>query len=322
MKTKSLMIIIALFALVMGTTVAAYAVTITPIASSDVAGVKLITKIAPGERFFVLVQVDDATNIAGAALTLNYNKDLFEAIRNVPNQTVGTPLSSEVSPTTDYSQNLAPGDALDSDTFTAATDGTAGITSTIIRLANVDVNNGKIILSGASIDPDKTNGGDGPYTGKKNLFKVRFRAKTGSTGIGQFSLSLTTPTTGGWNGTDTVWPLVGAAAKGTNAFSNLTSPTTNNSVSDCGTYAFCNLAYSLGSPVSVEVSGIAGDLNGDGKKDVYDVRHLLYYLYNKGGVYSTALGNLDFNHDGKFDVYDVRYMLYNVYNKTGYTTLE
>lgn len=301
MKTKSLMVL-ALIALFIGMGSSAYAtVTVTPIVSSDAAGTRVITTIPAGERFFVNVQVSDATGLAGAALTLTYNKDYFEVIQHVAGQATGTTV-----PAGEVNSSTSTDTILGSDAFMTVSDKT-GAAIGIFRIGKVDTSTtpATVMLSGAAINGTT---GTGPATGAKNIFRVLFRAKAAGSGTFALQDTVLTNTAAGWNGT-AVPALVGALANTDANFSDTTK-------------AFPAIAYSYGTAAPLTVAGTAGDINGDGVKNVYDVRHLLYYLYNKGGIYSTAPGNLDFNHDGKFDVYDVRYMLYNVYNKSGYTTLE
>jgi len=321
MKTKSLMVL-ALIALFIGMGTSAYAVTITPVISSDAAGTIPITTIAPGQRFFVNIQVSEATGIVGAAVTLVYNKTLFNVIGK--DGVVADPASgaAEINRDTysgDGDGSTKPGVILESDAFVNMTD-SGGTNTMTLRTGNIDVANGKVMLSGAFIDKATGTATDS-LTGPKNLFRIRFRAiSTATVGAsGQFSLSLTTPTVGGWNGTDTVWPLIGAAAKSSStAFANLTSPTPNNSVTSCSTYAFCNLAYAFGTDVTLTIQGQAGNVRGlNQAPTMTDVMQLLYlykHLRNTPGYESYTsdkyFGNLDFNHDGNINMSDVMYLLY------------
>ena len=105
-----------------------------------------------GEEFYIWVNIDDATDVAGAALTVNFDSAYFEVAE--------TDSNGEFTPT-DSIFNMA----LASENQTDAV-GNKGET-------------GKVLLSGAAIDENETSGGGGASTGAKTLFKVKFKVING-----------------------------------------------------------------------------------------------------------------------------------------------
>ena len=318
MKTKSLMVL-ALIALFIGMGTSAYAVTITPIVSSDAAGTIPITTIAPGQRFFVTAPVDDATGVAGAAMTLVYDKTLFNVIGK--DGVVADPATGagEINRGTYSGDNIDPANVvLESEAFGNMTDNSGTTTNTMtLRTGKIDATNGQVTFSGAFID--KTTGtAPATLTGKTNLFRIRFRVKSGvTTGTGTFTLQDSKPTAGGWDGATPVPALVKAVAKGVTGF-------------DTAATAFSNIPYLYGAAVTLAVKGVSGvvsdpNVSSDTKPSLGDVQYLLWYTkYKKLGAgkgydaYSTPSGNLDFNHDGVVDLADVQYLLFNTkYIKLG-----
>ncbi len=316
MKTKSLMVL-ALIALFIGMGTSAYAVTITPVVSSDAAGTMPITNIAPGSRFFVNVQVSDAAGIAGAALTITYNASLFEVIQHVSGQTTGTPITTG----TEVNSATSTGTILDSDVLTAVSDKT-GAAIGIFRVGKVNASTtpAKVMLSGAYINGTT---GAGLATGQnKNIFRVLFRAKADATQgeIGQFALEQTVldNATAGWGAGATptndgkVPVLVGAVPN---------TDTANFSADSSGKYtnAFPPIASTFGNAVMLTVQGTPGTVKDSSTNppSLSSVLYLLYftkYLENPSSPtyskYNKIYGNGDFNHDGKFSLADVLYLLY------------
>lgn len=313
MKTKSLMVL-ALIALFIGMGTSAYAVTITPVISSDAAGTIPITTIAPGSRFFVTAQVDDATGIAGAAMTLVYDKTLFNVIGK--DGVVADPATGagEIDRGTYSGTNTDPANVvLESEAFGNMTDSSGTTTNTMtLRTGKIDATNGQVTFSGAYID-NTTGAAPATLTGKKNLFRVRFRVKTGvTTGTGTFTLQDSKPTAGGWDGATPVHALVKAVAKGATGF-------------DTAATAFSNIAYTYGSAVTLPIQGVAGKVSSStatGAPSAIDIQYLLYYTKFKKGLsgyedYTSPFGNIDFNHDGKIDALDIQYLLYYTKFKKG-----
>jgi len=319
MKTKSLMVL-ALIALFIGMGTSAYAtVTITPVISTDALGTDVITTVAPGQRFFVNVQVSDATGIAGAALTITYDASKFQVIQHVPGQPTGTPVVTG----TEVNSSVSTGTILDSDVLTAVSDKT-GAALGIFRIGKVDTSTtpAKVMISGAAINGAT---GAGLATGQnKNIFRVLFRAISSATGSGTFTLTASKPTAGGWDGNTAVPALVGAVA----------STDANFGVFDytkCPACAFPPIASNLdtaNATATITVQGspavFAPAAAGQPAKtvpDINDVRYLLYHFKKVTG-YQTLSGNADFNHDGVVDINDVRYLLYNYKKVSGYDSLE
>jgi len=309
MKTKSLMVL-ALIALFIGMGTSAYAVTITPVISSDAAGTIPITTIAPGQRFFVTAQVEDATGIAGAAMTLVYDKTLFNVIGK--DGVVADPATGagEIDRGTYSGTNTDPANVvLESEAFGNMTD-TSGTTTTntmTLRTGKIDATNGQVTFSGAYID--KTTGAaPATLTGKTNLFRVRFRVKSGvTTGTGTFTLQDSKPTAGGWDGATPVPALVKAVAKGATGFDTVAT-------------AFSNIAYSYGAAVTLPIQGVAGIISKQNpastdQPGMTELLWLLYHLQYRNGVngydnWKNTYGNLDFNHDGSVNMSDLLYYLY------------
>jgi len=327
MKTKSLMVL-ALIVLFIGMGTSAYAtVTITPVISTDAAGTVPLTQIAPGERFFVNVQVSDVTGIAGAAVTLLYDKTLFDVIGKDGAVAPLDATTSEINRGTYSGTNTDPANVvLESEAFGNMTD-SGGTNTMTLRTGKVDTANGKVMLSGAFID--KTTGAaPASLTGTKNLFRIRFRVKSGvTTGTGTFTLTESKPTAGGWDGNTAVPALIGAAAQKINGVDN-----PNFSVLDytkCPQCAFPAIASNLDTAnaiATLAVQGTAGifDPNASATKikpDIMDVRYL-FYFWKKAPGYGTLKGNGDFNHDGVIDIMDIRYLFYNWKNDPNYQTLE
>jgi|GEM_PF-3766471 len=318
MKTKSLMVL-ALIALFIGMGTSAYAVTITPIVSSDAAGTIPITAIAPGQRFFVNVQVSEASGIAGATATLLYDKTLFDVIGKDGAVAPLDATTSEINRGTYSGTNTDPANVvLESEAFGNMTD-SGGTNTMTLRTGKVDTASGKVMLSGAFID--KTTGAaPASLTGTKNLFRIRFRVKSGvTTGTGTFTLTASKPTAGGWDGNTAVPALIGAAAQKINGVDN-----PNFSVFDytkCPQCAFPAIASNLdtaNATATLAVQGQAGNVRGlNQAPSMTDVMQLLYlykHLRNTPG-YETYTsdkysGNLDFNHDGNVNMSDVMYLLY------------
>lgn len=303
MKTKSLMIVVALFALFIGMGSSAYAaVTITPIISTDAAGKDPIATIAPGQRFFVNVQVSDVTGLAGAALTLTYDTTLFEVIQHVS----GQPLGTAIADNTEVNSANTTGTILDSDILATVSDNT-GAAIGIFRIGKVvsSTNPGKVMLSGAAINGTT---GTGPSTEQnKNIFRVRFRAKAAS-GTGTFALQDTvlTNTAAGWTGT-AVPALVGALAKTDANFTDMTK-------------AFPAIAYSYGTAVSLTIQGVPGVVRIGATSTSPTLGDVIYF-YNHYKCLSTPTasscttvksiaGNGDFSHNGGIDLGDVLMLFY------------
>jgi len=317
--------VLALIALFIGMGTSAYAtVTITPVISTDAAGTVPLTQIAPGERFFVNVQVSDVTGIAGAAVTLLYDKTLFDVIGKDGAVAPLDATTSEINRGTYSGTNTDPANVvLESEAFGNMTD-SGGTNTMTLRTGKVDTANGKVMLSGAFID--KTTGAaPASLTGTKNLFRIRFRVKSGvTTGTGTFTLTESKPTAGGWDGNTAVPALVGAVA----------STDANFGVFDytkCPACAFPPIASNLdtaNATATITVQGspavFAPAAAGQPAKtvpDINDVRYLLYHFKKVTG-YQTLSGNADFNHDGVVDINDVRYLLYNYKKVSGYDSLE
>jgi hypothetical protein len=155
------------------------------------------TSFTLNESFYLLIKVNDATDVAGAALTVE-----FDAARFAVDET-----------------NVSGNDYFiaASNTFTEVTDtrtppGTPA--STIPSIGNKGT--GKVMLAGAFVNTNQTTGGGGAYTGEQILFKIKFKAI--ALGSGNFSVkqSQLLNTAAGWGTGDTPAPapvLVGAVAK-------------------------------------------------------------------------------------------------------------
>lgn len=315
MKTKSLMVL-ALIALFIGMGSSAYAtVTVTPIVSSDAAGKDQITAIAPGQRFFVNIQVsnteDAGVALAGAALTLTYDNTLFQVIQHVSGQATGTlvPDNTPVN-SADTTDTI-----LGSDGFTAVSDKTgAGIG--VFRVAKVAA--GKVMFSGAFIDGATGKGLAAAQN--KNIFRIRFRAIANEANrgkTGQFALTQTIldNSTAGWGpsatpANDGVVPmLVGAV------------PSTDTNFSD-PTKAFPTIPSTPGTAVSVTVKGYPGVVRPTATSTAPQYGDVIYFynhykcLSNPTAAGCTNVqalaGNGDFSHNGNIDFGDVL-MLYFYY---------
>lgn len=183
---KRFFIITAVFILLFSAQSVLAQVTISVVAAADKAGNTVLSTVSQGNEFYLLVKVSDAANLAGAALTVSYNKDVFETLD-------GDGVMPDV----------------DSDTFVTFTANSGGQDNP--RIGNVMETEGKILLSGAYID--STTGG-GAYTGAKILFRFPFRVKTTATD-GAYSVApvqtVLNNAAAGWNN-DPVHPLVGVAS--------------------------------------------------------------------------------------------------------------
>jgi len=157
------------------------------------------TAFANGESFYLLIKVNDATGVAGAALTVEYDPALFEVDEtNVSGNDYFIATSSTFVTVTDT--RTPPGEPA----------------SAVPSLGN-QTTSGKVMLSGAFIDPNAETGGGGAYTGEQILFKVKFRAKAvGGPAVFTVKQSMLQNPAAGWGTVDAAEPapvLVGALAK-------------------------------------------------------------------------------------------------------------
>jgi hypothetical protein len=114
------------------------------------------TTFAIGESFYLLVKVNDATDVAGATLTVEYDSTLFDVDEtNVSGEAYFIAASNTFLQVTDT--RTPPGTPA-SATPSLGNMGTAG----------------KVMLSGAYVNPAT---GGGAYTGEQVIFKIKFKVK-------------------------------------------------------------------------------------------------------------------------------------------------
>ena len=157
------------------------------------------TAFANGESFYLLIKVSDATGVAGAALTVEYDPALFEVDET----------------------NVSGNDYFiaTSNTFVTVTDTRTppGTPSSAIPSLGNQTTSGKVMLSGAFINLNAETGGGGAYTGEQILFKVKFRAKAvGGPAVFTVKQSMLQNPAAGWGTVETAEAapvLVGALPK-------------------------------------------------------------------------------------------------------------
>jgi hypothetical protein len=138
----------------------AQAVTIIP-SSTDNSG-SVDDTFAPDESFYFLIDIDEAADVAGAALTIEYDAAAFEVDE-----------TNEAGEGYFIVGTSAPEDGIFCHVVTHNS------ITIVPSIGNKDTYaaEGDLLLSGAYIDP--TTGG-GAYIGVQALFKVKFRAKSGA----------------------------------------------------------------------------------------------------------------------------------------------
>ena len=231
------------------------------------------TAFANGESFYLLIKVSDATGVAGAALTVEYDPALFEVDEtNVSGNDYFIATSNTFVTVTDT--RTPPGDPA----------------SAVPSLGN-QTTSGKVMLSGAFIDPNAETGGGGAYTGEQILFKVKFRAKAvGGPAVFTVKQSMLQNPAAGWGTVDAPEAapvLVGAVAKTHADWANLA-------------LAFPVLLGDATHPFPVggiPTEGITVTL--DNRDD--NANGLPDWWENKYGIYNATNAidkNADYDHDG------------------------
>jgi hypothetical protein len=143
-------------------------VTITPVTQDSTGHDD--TTFEPGDSFYLYVKVDDATDIAGAALTIEYNKDVLE-------------IAEDNEDGEDYfvAGENAPQDGIFCNVITHEQ------VSAVPSIGNKDTfaDDGQLLVSGATVDSST---GSGANTGPQNLFKFKMKVKDGLSPGGPYDI--------------------------------------------------------------------------------------------------------------------------------------
>ncbi|MBI9085331.1 MAG: hypothetical protein JEZ11_17180, partial [Desulfobacterales bacterium] len=162
MKTKSIVqTVLFILLLTFGITAEVGAAKTVSLHSTDLDQV-----LSAGDTFELLVRVDDATDVAGAALTVGYDNEVFQ-VEEV-NETEG---EADLG----YFEAQSATFVQVTDTRTEPGDPASAVPS----VGNQDAT-GLVKLSGAFVNTDPVAGGGGAYTDEQTLFRVHFKVRDGA----------------------------------------------------------------------------------------------------------------------------------------------